>query len=1111
MDLKAELSVKLEAGPLVQKLLTDIGGPLANLRAVASPVSGTRLAGASAGAARLDITGVGDAAARLAQQMTPLIGSLPAAGAVLGPLTTSLELVEKLSVGDLAGQLRSLSDKLSRELSGSREGGFIAVLLRLGDVLATAPEGRALLELLTALTRAGGAELPAGILSFPNALPAADNLVRAIGGLMALESVLSEADRLTGLMAEQVDAPALSGKVSAVLACFGEGPSSLASFVTRLDPASPAEVQSAVAAIGLCAEKLEALRADLAAAMGFGEATLVYLDVGQVQAELEAAAAMVRSADLAPVERAAQSIADLLRPLLAADLSTLPSFSLEQLLATIEGRVAEFAGKIREFDGAALAAPLQQGIGALTGIVSALADVLGQVTISMRAALDQVRQGVAALPFDQIAVAVRTALQPITEVLDAIRRLVEEIESALRTAAESTTQALGQVEHVVEEFKAAVDALFGEAKAFVATLHLDQVVGQVADRVKAFADVLAKAQMQPYFDTAAGAIETTADVISAVPFGLLPDSMKAELDAAVKPIKEADAGAVQIEIEDLLQITEGRFQLRAELEPAIAQIRQKYDELLAAIRAHDPHTYVAQLDAKLTEVTAKVHELTPDLTLAPVQDAIDQVKARVASLDPAALLAPVDGAFAQVLAALDQYSPDRLIAPVEQRLTAARDKLVSDVKLREWGPALDTLAGQADGLINRFDPARLEPQIRGAIEEARHLLDRFPDLKLTGNLGSLFALLLTGSRVRIYPWTFEVVAGWLGPRSGTSDLIARATRIADAVARTRAAVGAIDPGAIAAGVSQRARALQAAVAALPDGSDARRELQVATARINVETRLGPLAGNRSRYLEALTRSATLAETLRRIGLSEVDVTIARLRQALGPLRVVTDLTRGIAAHAGLPGLESGFAAAMRGLLDVATPARLTAIALPIFIALRERIRALVDAVLAPIRAGIAETTRLVDAIDLAPLRAAVGGVFREARGQIEALQPSRLLAAPLAAMDALRADVAAFDPLAALRAVITALRDTVERILGTLRAETILASPLAIYDDILAALGSLDVEVLIAPILDLLDQIAGQVEDGLTRTVAAFKKLQDSLPSGEGSTLELVASVSIGF
>jgi hypothetical protein len=1118
VTLSAQLSIQLDAGQLIEQLLAALsgpGGPAHDLAAIAPPAGASEIGAATSGAGAVDTSGIGAVVSQVAQQVPALLASFPATGTVLGPLAASLDLVDQIGTHDLGAQIRSLGDRLTAELHGSREGGFIAVLLRIADVLSTAPEGRALMDLLQALLRAGGKDLPTGVLSAGNVLPAIDGTVKVVGGLMALESVLSEADRLTGLMARQLDPATVQPAIDAVEAAFGVagagGGPDLASFLAQLDPAQPAEVEAAVAALANGAARVAALRDLLAGGMGFGEATLVYLDVDQVQSELATGVAMVRAADLDAVERAARSLAGLAAPLLKLDLANFPAFDLPGLLAAVEGKVEDFAAKIRAFDTAAVAAPLTEGLGTVTGAIRGLADVIERVSAAIKGALEQVRQAVAALPVGAIANTIQAVLQPITAVLDALRQLIAGIETALHTAVQVATQALGGIESAVDDLKHQVEAFFGEAKKFIDGLHLDQVLGEVTNAIDAFADVLAKARMGPYFDAAAGAIDGAADVIGAVPFGLLPDDMKAQVETAVQPIRDADAKAIQVEIESLLDIQNGKLKLREDLAPAIAEVQAEYEALLETVRGHDPRKLLQTIDGELAQVAAKIHDLTPSLTLQPVQQAIDRVKATVAGFDLRRELAPIDAAFAQILAALDRFSPDQLIAPLDEKVKSAKQKLVGAIGLAGWKPAVDGVVAQADALLARFDPVTLTPQLRAAIGEARALLDRFPDVSPAAGFGNLFALLLAGSGLRIYPWTFGVVTGWLGATSGASDLLDRAQRIADAVTHTREAVAAVDLTAIAGRLGTRVQAVRAALAgnaainALAASEPVRLRLTGAVGGLDVSLSLSPLTVNRDRYLAALTQSATLAETLRRSGLSEVDAQLLRMRTAVVPLKAITDLPRAFATRIGLPGLDQGLVPALRELLDVATPERLTAIIMPLFVALRERADALIQAIVAPIKDGIAELERLVDEIDLGPLRHAIDAVFAEARQQVESLEPSRLLAAPLAAFDALKAEVAGFDPLKDVLAILKALQATIERVLGKLHAQEILATPLAIYDEILADLGRLDVPALLAPVFAALDGIAVEVDSGLTRTVEAFEKLQRSLPSGDGGALGAAA------
>lgn len=1117
MSLEVTLSTKLQTRALADKLLASLAAPTANLGAVTVPASTEQLAAVTSGAARIDLSSLGGALARLKERADPLLHSLPVATDVVAPLTTTLDLIEKTlsdpQAGDLAARLRDLVTRLGQELEAPHQGGLLAVLHRVAQGLSEAPEGKLLLQLLTSLTRGAGFDLPTK-LPLSDALQALDGAVRALGGLMSLESVLSEAERLTSAMAAQLDVDAMRHGIAALQACLDGDTVTLPAFVAGVRADDPAAVAAAAAAVVTCAARLDPLKQSLSAAMGLGEATLVYLDIDKVLLEIEAAAALVRTADLEALGRLVHSLAASLEPLLAFDLSTAPTQSLDALLSSVEAEVTTFAATLSELDVAAFIKPLPEGIETVTGLFDRIADLITRITLAFQTAMNQVRDAVAALPLGFIADALRGLLEPITQLISAIQHLVDDIEHALDTAVTATKAALGQIEGGADTFKGEVDKLFAEAKVFVEQLRIDQVLGAIADNVSKFADVLAKAQMKPYFDTAADAIGMTGDVIGAIPFGLLPDSMKSQVDEAVRPIKETDAQAVEAQIEGLLQISaEGKFELRGQLEQAIAGIQKEYDALIAAIKEADPRRSLAQVDAKLQEVAAKIHEISPALTLQPVQDAIDKVKAAITSVDLDRQLQPVRDVFTDILKAIDQYEPGKLVGDVEKRIRAAREKLLAEIHLAQWGPTLDDLLARGNALLDQFDPTRLGKQLEAALGEALTLVDRFPRIRAAGGLGGILASLVNGLGLRVLSTSFEAVLDWLGGASGTAALNARATRISDTVARTRDAVAALDVAALSAGIVQRVSDLRpvvaALVAALPPDASERARLAAAMDRLDAQATFADLGGNRARYLAMLTRSATLAETLRRTGFSEVDVTVTNLRTAMAPLRPSIDFVRQLLQRLGITGLDGGIAGMLRSVLTVAPPQRVTGLVLPIFVALRDRINALLSAIVTPLKDGITKVKQLVDAIDLQPLIAALDGVFNEVKNQIKTLHPDELLKEPLAAFKKLQDDVKNQNPLAKVITIVTDLRDASERILVKLKLETILGSPLAIYDHILAELGRLDVRGLVDPVLVELDNIAHQVDDGLDRTVAAFEKLQAALPGDEGGTISAATGVSV--
>ncbi|MFP2929505.1 hypothetical protein ACLESO_30760, partial [Pyxidicoccus sp. 3LG] len=287
------------------------------------------------------------------------------------------------------------------------------------------------------------------------------------------------------------------------------------------------------------------------------------------------------------------------------------------------------------------------------------------------------------------------------------------------------------------------------------------------------------------------------------------------------------------------------------------------------------------------------------------------------------------------------------------------------------------------------------------------------------------------------------------------------------------------------------------------------ELQALVDRLDAERRLAALTHNRTRYLALLDTAAGRTASLRATGLSEVDAGIQRLGEAFAPFQAVRDFFKSLLRVMGIPSLDAGLREALFAVLQSVSAERLANILTPVVTAARARIATLVDLIVAPLKDAIADLQDIAAALDLAPLREGLQSIYDTAKAGIQALTPSALLAPSLASFDALKAELLAFDPLAALRAVLTALKQTKDRVVAKLKAQELLASPIAIYDEVLQALEALNLDDLIAPVLDALDDLAGQVDEGLDRTTEALQRLQQALPA-PGSGGSAGGSVSVG-
>jgi hypothetical protein len=1105
-SLKTQLAGKLDASSLVQTFLTNVQGSAGTLQGITDPTPAGQLASVNGDVSGLNLGSLESSVKVLAEGAASVVGSLPIAGDVVKPVTDALSALESLvanpEIGDLETKIKALVGDLSGVFEGPRDGGVLGALHAAAVALGDSPESGLIKSLVEKLTSSAGVSIPS--VPIADGIQALDGAVRVVGGLMVLDSVTADIDRLTKLMAARIDPRVLDRELAALEAALSFEGGELADAMASVAAGDLPKVQRIVVAVAAAAAALNRIQDEYTAAMGLGEATLTYLDVDSLTKELDTGRTLIRTADLTPINRLSTQLAGALQPLLRHDVLEGPTHDLDALFASVEGRMTDIAGRITAIDVAQFVQPLDAGLHLLTVPVDRLKDLLDQVRVAYQGALGTVRDGVAALPVKTIADAIHALLDPISRVIETVRQLVTDVLAALQTAANTITGALGQVEGFVDDLKHSVEALFGQVKTFLDSLHLDQALGAVEENLRKLATALQQARMEPYFSTAANAIGTAADVISNVPFNLLPDSMKSDVDAAIAPIKNADAGQLETEIESLLQITpDGHFAILDDVDAAVATLQQSYDALLAEVQKHEPREALKDVDAKLKELSAKIQQLSPALTLQPVQDAIDQVKHALASLDVNAPLQPVRDAFTSIIAKVNEFKPSTLLGGIEDRIVAARTQVTSLLRLPQLEQTLDDLHTRAVTLLGLYDADFLQHRLELAVQEFIAIADGTPKLRLTGGFGAIVAGLLDGMGLRVYPFSFETVLGWIDGASAAADLNARVARSGAAVAAVRATVDSLDFQGRAAVLAARAANVRAAIGALATrliaGSPEALALTAMEPRLDAAAVFGFLEVNRVRFAAALAAANTRLQVIAQPGFSDADVRVANLKASIAPLDPARSYVRQLLQRIGLTGFELGLAGVLRAFFTIVPPSRLVGVVRPIFDALRERAQTLVDAILTPLKDAVGRVRAALDAIDLAPLLAALDAIHAEVIAQIQLLSPDSLLGPTLAEVNALKATLEAADPLAPVLQILNGVRDTVARVLAKLSLETILATPLAIYAELLTDLSKLDIAKLIAPLRAELDDLAKQVDDGLDKTVTAFERLQAALPAGAGA------------
>src|ERR1700719_4228053 len=152
MGLSANLSSHLDTSGTASTLTGQLDGPVQSLHGISVPVSPDGIQQATQGIGSADSSGIGAAISRIVERAGPIVGSLPVAGQVLGPLGTAVDLVEHATQQDLVALFQSLGDRLAAEIVKPGGTGLIGVLQRIMDALSSSPEGQLLSTLITTLT-----------------------------------------------------------------------------------------------------------------------------------------------------------------------------------------------------------------------------------------------------------------------------------------------------------------------------------------------------------------------------------------------------------------------------------------------------------------------------------------------------------------------------------------------------------------------------------------------------------------------------------------------------------------------------------------------------------------------------------------------------------------------------------------------------------------------------------------------------------------------------------------------------------------------------------------------------------------------------------------------
>ncbi|NEA30681.1 hypothetical protein [Streptomyces sp. SID13031] len=1076
-----------------------------DLDALFTALSGS-FTGADLGEIRFDASAILNLVASAAPP--DLAAVLSAAG------TASITLTGRLEAGVPGAEVPSQIDQLISLISSIGQTGNVleptldlvadtgldSLLARTGSVISSveAPLG-ALFNLIPDL------HLPETLVGTAGTVGGLVELARVLAGLTATAAV---SDRLVGradLLAGRLDvqaAQAAANRLGALAADTG-----LVAALRSADPDDPVAVEVLGRRVVAFLDAVLDVEQRWTIGMGVGEAALVGLDLAGGLAGLELARLAMANANLETVGKMAADVRAMAAPVLELELPVLENAGRDVVDQALD-YVGAMVTTVRSWDPATLVEPVTGVTDLVVGPLDEVRLAVESVAGTISSAIRTVRQLVDEVDLTSVAEAVQRAMQPVIDTLDAI-------EAAVGTAEEVLLEVCGNIEAGLQEVAGAVTAAAGEVRealgrvdAALDALHLADLAENLRTELGSISAALGAAQLTPYFDAANDVIDTGAQVIDAVPFGLLPTDVQQEIVDLAKPIKALDLQAV----EDTLRVELAAIQesLHAEVLDAIDEVYQKVVAFLASL---DPEPALLELETgPLEELRAAVAAVDPAALLAPAEQALDEVRGLLDGIDlKAAVLDPLADLFEPVLRALAELDPAHVLDPLQEPLDQVRQTALDALHLDDVTAAVTSFRDGAAEWLGRVDPMALAAVLDEAVAARLRDLPKGPP---GGAFGSLLVKVgQSGGLDLTEPAVADMLAWISGREDGATVVRARMRHVADQMATARDGVAALDPVPLTAAAGAQQRAISGALQVHAPGTQLRLALDPLLAGVSPSAVLGPLAENRRRYLVALQADAVVAETLAASGRSEVTAAAAGVTVALLPLLAIPARLRDILSALGVDG-SAPLSELVIELYDLAGPARILPAIADLVAAGRDALIRLLDVFLQPALDVVDSVRGVIEAFDLQPIVDELVALHTQITGEIVALSPEQLLGGVLTAADQVIARLRAFDPLAPVQDAVTAAKDAAAAVLDEARPTIVFADVVKMHATILALATGLDVRGLLAPVLTALDVLAAQLDQGFDRTGDALQRLQAALPDHvEESPLSIGVSigVEVGF
>ncbi|CAB1073575.1 hypothetical protein JY97_13515 [Alkalispirochaeta odontotermitis] len=670
---------------------------------------------------------------------------------------------------------------------------------------------------------------------------------------------------------------------------------------------------------------------------------------------------------------------------------------------------------------------------------------------------------------DQFKEQINQALTQVAEELEAVQEEVEDTKNQLLAALQDVNNQLQSlnVTDTMNAARAELDSMLND----LGSIDYDPLVDPVVGQVNEMRDDLRNIDVSSLNEFTIGALKVAVEVVVAVDFStqitnVLMDEFDSLLDIPKRAIDDIEA-----EVENVLQ---------------------KFKEL-------EPDALLSPLDDLFDPVTTHLDNLDLTSLLEPLDSWYEQTQQELEKVSPVSLLQPLIDLHTQLFEGFNTLSPEALIQPLQEAIDSVKEE-IETIDISGLTAEVSRIIDDFTERLNDISPERLLVPLIDAFDKIMGALDRFNPGALLEPFGSIFGALAQPLASLTEDHAISINDAFTSLRSVFDAFDPR--QLFQSMRETSVAVGELlDEADIGGLIADLREPFNSMVASLPAEGDAENGYP----SINV-AELNPLENI------AITRSASDFQRFQSQLSAWADAgppseLIARYDEIKPKLESLVPEWVG----------ETISADSVRRAFEAANPLHIEAEVNQLYETIKNQLRnfdprilqenltetfdRIQDAILgidpvaltSEVQSLIDDITKRVDAIDLQIIEDELLGVVEEIQTIIAGLNPSPIIDQLQAEVDGVRNRLSELQPSEVLGDLSGPL-GTADDIVAAFDPAGFKEPLEETFDNIRSVIEHIDVSIVLQPIVDRLDQLRDELENGLNRTETAFNGMIAAIP-----------------